>query len=100
VDNSDITPDAPSAARKPSASGGGGFLGGLIGLGELDPEVTDLLKRLTKDVDSLKVETDSLRHLHRVLRGLSKEQVERDLTSMRSEVRQVGRQLIEMCDNL
>jgi hypothetical protein len=48
-------------------------------MNELDPEVTDLLASMQKEIDELKVETDSLRNLFRHLRGLSKEQHDLDL---------------------
>lgn len=73
------------ADRKQSVSGG--FVGALIGLNELDPEVLKMLKGLKVDVDGLKEETDSLRHLYRAMKGLSKEQVDKDLLLMRTEVR-------------
>ena len=52
------------------------------------------------EITELKVETDSLRHLFRVLRGLSKDQVDKDMERMRREIRDVSVSLIEICDNL
>lgn len=79
---------------------GGGMVGALIGLNELDSEVTDQLHHFQNEINELKVETDSLRNLFRHLRGLTKDQHDADLGHMRGEVRHVSRQLIEMCDNL
>ena len=75
-------------------------VGALICLNELDPEVTDIFKIHKSEIDTLKVETDSLRHLFRHLKGLTKDKVEEDLDSMKREVRLVSRQLVEFCDNL
>jgi len=37
---------------------GASFTGSLIGFIELDPEVTDLLKKYQSEINELKVETD------------------------------------------
>jgi len=68
-----------------------GMVGALIGLNELDPEVTDQLHHFQREIDELKVETDSLRNLFRHLRGLSKEQHDKDMGVMRGEIRHVSR---------
>lgn len=68
----------------------GAYSGGLIGFNELDSEVADLIRQFVIDINNLKVETDSLKHLHRDLRGLKKETVDMDLKIMKNEVRNVS----------
>ena len=79
---------------------GAGFTGSLIGFIELDPEVTDLLKKYQSEIDELKVETDSLRNLFRIVRGLSKEKVDTDFLNMKKEIWNASHSLIEVCDNI
>jgi len=68
----------------------GAYPGGLIGFNELDSEVADLIRQFVIDINNLKVETDSLKHLHRDLRGLKKETVDMDLKIMKNDVRNVS----------
>jgi hypothetical protein len=75
-------------------------VGALICLNELDPEIIDILDEYRREISYLKVEAESLRHLYRHLGGLTKENVEAEFASVRKEVKQVSRSLIEFCDNL
>ncbi len=75
-------------------------MGSLIGFNELDSEVADVIRGLVKDVKSLLLESESLRALYRDLQGLSRARVDHDLLTMKIEVRQGVRSLIEVCDNL
>lgn len=76
------------------------MVGALICLNELDPEITDILDEYRREINFLKVEAESLRHLYRHLGGLTKDKVESDFVTVRKEINQVSRSLIEFCDNL
>lgn len=62
--------------------------------------MTDLLRKYQCEIDELKVETDSLRNLFRMLRGLSKEKYDADFLHMKKEIWNASHSIMEVCDNI
>jgi len=72
----------------------------MVRMEDLDFELAETIRTLQQDIVSLRSEAELNRISFKAMQGLSKPLFDSEFANMRGQLRDVGRQLIEVCDNL
>lgn len=66
----------------------------MVSLNDLDPELANIIRGFTTDLEDLKIDMEAIRAIIQVVKGLSTEKITQDFKRVREENRQSGSEIV------